>query len=128
MIRLTVTIAFLILIVSASTAGHAVDSLTATDTKIGEDVWTEITMEGRGLIVKNNEGSQILQVDKFGGIYINGHLYINNNKFDAMMLDNAVKLSESSRILTRATLLNIALAIVISVAISVFGRRATNKL
>ncbi len=49
------------------------------------DEWSEISFDGRGIKFVNEYGTEIVKIDKFGGIYLNGDVYINNDKIDNSM-------------------------------------------
>lgn len=113
----------LVLLMCFHSIGWGGEALQIADRVEDGAKWSEIRMNGRGLIIKNQEGAEIIMVDRFGGIYLQGEIYLNNKKVDSTALDGAEKISRVSRILTRVTLLNIALTIIIATAISVVGRK-----
>ena len=49
--------------------------------EISDDEWLEIPFGGRGIKVLNEYGTEIVVIDKFGGIYLNGDIYINYEKY-----------------------------------------------
>ncbi len=44
--------------------------------------WMEIPINGRGIKIVNNDGAEIIVVDRFGGIYLNGDVYFNYEKYE----------------------------------------------
>lgn len=48
----------------------------------GVEEWAEIPIDGRGIKIVNEYGTEIVVVDKFGGIYLNGDVYFNYEKYE----------------------------------------------
>lgn len=43
--------------------------------------WLTLQLEGRGLKIVNDDGTAIVMVDKYGGIYLSGTVYVNSEKY-----------------------------------------------
>lgn len=48
----------------------------------GSEAWAEIPIDGRGIKIVNEDGAEIVLIDKFGGIYLNGDVYFNYEKYN----------------------------------------------
>lgn len=44
--------------------------------------WMEIPITGRGIKIVNSDGAEIVLVDRLGGIYLNGDVYFNYEKYE----------------------------------------------
>lgn len=53
-----------------------------TDKGGGSEAWAEIPIDGRGIKIVNEDGAEIVLIDKFGGIYLNGDVYFNYEKYN----------------------------------------------
>lgn len=40
--------------------------------------WSKVDIKNRGINIVSNSGESILRIDQFGGIYLNGDIYIDN--------------------------------------------------
>ncbi|MCX4321656.1 MAG: hypothetical protein OSJ59_01690 [Lachnospiraceae bacterium] len=47
----------------------------------GGEEWEEVLINGRGIKVVNGDGAEIVIIDKYGGIYLNGTIYVNQNEY-----------------------------------------------
>lgn len=100
-------------------AGNAQD-LQFRDVEVDGEVWSELIFSGRGLIIKSSNGKTLLTVDHFGGIYLDGVVYVNRSEFPKR--DDIAKLESSSAYVGRGIILSVSLSAFISVLVGLIMR------
>ncbi|CAH1059491.1 hypothetical protein [Paenibacillus pseudetheri] len=74
--------------------------------------WLTIKQSEAGLrIISNDEKKEIALIDNFGGIYLNGDLYLNNKKINDVLNENASLSYVNTAVISIISLLAISLLI-----------------